>query len=203
MNASRNPPSSNTRRTLPLRAWPLLVCLAGGLFRAAHAEENVPPANPVSLQIDGKANARARAREGAATVRAESAHEAQVRDWVHRADTAIRQKDFGRAETLLDALGRFLPERSLTRLRMRAWLDLSSGRDAAARDAYLEILERIENDENAGINLAILEARAGQGKEAARILADLARRHPDSAQLRATRQALGMDLGDLPAVFEE
>ncbi|MDR3157771.1 MAG: tetratricopeptide repeat protein [Zoogloeaceae bacterium] len=214
MSDSEKYAASDKRRGMSFRARLVLalvfVHLAGGLSCAARAQENAPLQNPSvtkaesSLSINKKTNARV--GEGESAAHAKKTREAQIRDLVRRVNAAILQEDFALAEGLLGTLGHFLPERSLTMLRIRAWLSFSSGQDAAAREAYLEILERIENDENAGINLAILATRAGQGKEAERILADLARRHPDSQQLRAVRQALGMDIDNYSSqgtVFEE
>ncbi|MDR1350194.1 MAG: tetratricopeptide repeat protein [Zoogloeaceae bacterium] len=180
MSDSKKRPASGKRRGGLLHVWTALVCLAGGLA-AAQAQENAPRASPqmavpaISMETS--------------TYRMEKARESQIRELVQKIDTATRQGNFTLAETLLGALGRFLPEQSLTMLRMRAWLAVSSGQEETARQTYRQILERIENDENAGINLIILAARAGQEEEAARMLADMVRRHPDSPQLNALRQA--------------
>jgi predicted Zn-dependent protease len=128
--------------------------------------------------------------------RVEGTRDEQVRSLVRRTGAAIQAGKFGVAEALLESLEYFLPEQSLTVLRMRAWLDFSSGRDEAAIEAYQQILERVENDENAGINLAILVARAGDEEEAARILTNVSRHHPDSSQLAAVRRALGLSIDD-------
>jgi thioredoxin-like negative regulator of GroEL len=71
-----------------------------------------------------------------------------------------------------------------------AWRAVPPGPEERARQVYRQILERIEDDENAGLNLIILAVRAGQKEEAARILADMVRHHPDSPQLDAVRQIL-------------
>jgi hypothetical protein len=117
--------------------------------------------------------------------------EAQIHELVQRTAGAIRLSDFVQAEMWLTALHHFLPAQSLTLLRLRAWRALASGQEEEAGGLYRQILARLGDDENAGINLAILEARAGREEEAARILARLAGRFPDSPQLDAMRQALG------------
>jgi predicted Zn-dependent protease len=117
--------------------------------------------------------------------------EAQIHELAQKTAEAIRLGDFARAEPWLDALQRFLPAQSLTLLRLRAWHAFASGREEEAGRLYRRILARLGNDENAGINLAILEARAGREEEAARILARLSGRFPDSPRLDAMRQAIG------------
>jgi predicted Zn-dependent protease len=187
--------------------WPrAFACLFIGLSCAPHAEEGAvsagspqeaAQATPVMLDAPRGNAARTddlRVVKGKTAVR--EPREAQIRELAHKVNAAIAHGDHALAETLLGALGRFLPEESLTMLRLRAWLDVSAGRDEAAREGYRRILERVEDDENAGINLAILASRAGEEEEAARILASLVRRHPDSARLEAVRQALGVVIGD-------
>lgn len=173
------------RRGLSFHAvWPVLVCfcLVDSLAFAAPAGENAPRAAAIPWQ--------GRVEEETPTVRMEKARESQIQELVQKIDTAIRQEDFALAEALLGALGRFLPEQSLTMRRMYAWLAVSSGQEETARQVYRQILERIEDDENAGLNLIILAVRAGQKEEAARILADMVRHHPDSPRLDAVRQIL-------------
>jgi tetratricopeptide (TPR) repeat protein len=79
---------------------------------------------------------------------------------------AIAQGDYDAAQTHLQALQHLLPPRSLTLLRMRAWLAQQRGEDAQALPLYREIVERIPGDRGAAINLALLEATAGQLDEA-------------------------------------
>jgi predicted Zn-dependent protease len=196
--------------------WPrafarLFVGLFVGLCCAHQAGESMSAENPRTApatpaardgaqnaaRADDRAGAGNRTEKGKTAVQAP--REAQIRELVQKVNAAIGRRDFALAEALLDALGRFLPEQSLTMLRMRAWLAISADRNEMAREYYRRILERIGDDENAGINLALLAARAGEKEEAARILADLARRHPDSPHLEGVRQALGLSIGHPPA----
>ncbi|MDG2526200.1 hypothetical protein P6166_12625 [Stenotrophomonas sp. HITSZ_GD] len=79
---------------------------------------------------------------------------------------AIESGDYDAAQTHLQALQHLLPAQSLTLLRMRAWLAQRRGEDAQALPLYREIVERMPGDRGAAINLALLEAGAGQLDEA-------------------------------------
>jgi|GEM_PF-4489839 Thioredoxin domain-containing protein len=126
------------------------------------------------------------------TVRPSTDHELVIMNLVHRCNEAIYNNNFAEAESQIKIMTQLLPDQSLTLLRMRAWYAVSSGDDSEARKLYRQMLDRTTNDENAGINLAILEARAGRVDEAKKILNNLANHHPDSEQLNAVRQAFGL-----------
>ncbi|MDR1530159.1 MAG: tetratricopeptide repeat protein [Burkholderiales bacterium] len=126
------------------------------------------------------------------TVRPSTNYEVLIMDFVYRFNEAIRNNNLIEAESQLRIMKQFLPEQSLTLLRMRAWYALSANQEAEARKLYRQLLDRVANDENAGINLAILEARSGRVDEAKKILNDLANRIPYSEQLNIVRQAFGL-----------
>jgi len=128
----------------------------------------------------------------ASTLRPSSDHEVLIMDLVYRCNEAIRNNNLPEADAQIKIMTQFLPKDSLTLLRMRAWYALAAKQDDEARLLYRQILARVADDENAGINLAILEARAGHVDEAKRILNDLANRNPDSERLTTVRQAFGL-----------
>jgi hypothetical protein len=125
-------------------------------------------------------------------VRPEKASEAEIRRLTRKCNEALKNRDFLGAQEALQTLELLLPEKSLTLLRLRAWFAMSSGEDEAARDIYREILDRLFNDANSAINLAVLEARAGRVDEARRIISDFSNRLPDSERLKSVRQAFGL-----------
>lgn len=93
---------------------------------------------------------------------------------------ALAAHDADDAQGHLAALEQQLPPESLTLLRARAWY-LSKTQDAAsARSAYRMILERLPGDENAGLNLAALEAQAGRIDAARTLLSEVLHEHPES-----------------------
>lgn len=82
-----------------------------------------------------------------------------------------------------------LPPRSLTLLRMQAWLAHERGDVASALALYRRILERVPGDQTAAINLAILEAAHGNGASARQRLRRL---RADDSESRAIEHAIGM-----------
>ncbi len=110
---------------------------------------------------------------------------------IHEFNESIRSGDFVAAQSKLNVLRALLPEKSLTLLRMRAWYAMSSGGNVEAKKLYRQLLGRITDDENAGINLAILEARDGRMDEALRILSDLSNRGVSSEHLDTVKKAFG------------
>jgi tetratricopeptide (TPR) repeat protein len=103
---------------------------------------------------------------------------------------SIREKEYERASTQIEALSRLVPAESMTLLRARAWYALAIGETGQAKQHYRLILRRIESDENAGINLAILESNDGNREAALKILTALSVRLPDSENVKAMRLLL-------------
>ncbi|MFJ0630922.1 tetratricopeptide repeat protein, partial [Bordetella bronchiseptica] len=65
------------------------------------------------------------------------------------------------------------------------------GNDRAAAESYRALLARLPNDENAGLNLAIIEARQGRVADARALLERLRQQHPDSRGVRALQEQIG------------
>jgi len=86
---------------------------------------------------------------------------------------AIEASDFNKAEHELQQLQHVLPPRSLTLLRMQAWLAQRRGDSEQALPLYREIVARMPGDRGAAINLALLEAGSGQLDEARQRLRQL------------------------------
>jgi hypothetical protein len=126
------------------------------------------------------------------TVRPDTAGEKEIRRLVREFGETVRNGNIPAAQEALYAVELLLPEKSLTVLRLRAWLALSTGDDPMAGHLYREILERLVDDLDSSINLAIIEARGGRAEEARRIILDISRRLPDSERLKAVRQAFGL-----------
>lgn len=151
----------------------------------AVANAPLPPASrpPVSaesasalpMQISVRNAAAARATD-------DSANEAQtVRAAMARLNAAIGDHDAPATDAALGELQRLLPAQSLTLLRARAWAAHARGDAEQAGQLYRAILERVPEDEYAGINLALLDAKQGRLDEAQARLARLAARNSRSA----------------------
>ncbi len=108
---------------------------------------------------------------------------------------AMALKDDSAVSAQLQKLRQLLPADSLTLLRNEAWIAHNRGDLAAAEERYRQILERVPEDAQAGVNLALLEAARGQSDTAQRRLLRLAAENGDSAlitqalaQIRGTQQ---------------
>ncbi|MDP5238570.1 hypothetical protein Q9Q94_03465 [Uliginosibacterium sp. 31-16] len=94
---------------------------------------------------------------------------------------ALEKNDLERGKALLDQLAATLPSNSLSLLRAQAWYAVRGGDLTGANRLYRNLLERLPGDENASLNLASLEARAGRPGEAFILINDLLQRDPESS----------------------
>ncbi len=98
-------------------------------------------------------------------------------------NNAVNTGDFGSAGQHLAQLEAELPPRSLTLLRMQAWVAHARGDATTALVLYRKIAERMPSDHTVAINLAILEADNGQPDNARARLQQLRADNVDSAAL--------------------
>ena len=108
---------------------------------------------------------------------------------------AVAQKDDATVAVQLQKLRQLLPANSLTLLRNEAWIAHNQGDLLAAEGRYRQILSRVPEDTQAGVNLALLEAARGQTDNAQTRLLRLAAENGESAlitqalaQIRGTQQ---------------
>lgn len=107
-------------------------------------------------------------------------------------DSALAANDVEAIPQLLATLSRQLPGNSLTLLRARAWAAHSQGHGDTAETHYRTILRRVPNDEQAGVNLALLEAARGDSDAAQARLRRLASHNGNSPLIaRAMDQLSG------------
>lgn len=110
---------------------------------------------------------------------------------------AIDAGDFDKAQSHLQQLQHLLPPRSLTLLRMQAWLAQRRGDNEQALPLYREIVARMPGDRGAAINLALLEAGSGQLDEARQRLRQL--QGEDNGASDNERQALARAVAEVGA----
>ena len=108
---------------------------------------------------------------------------ADIAALVASVERAVGSGDDAAVDTALHRLEAALPEKSLTLLRMHAWVSYARGDFAGAAQAYRDIIERVPDDENASINIAILDARNGHVGRARARLSSLALQHAGSPQI--------------------
>ncbi len=87
------------------------------------------------------------------------------------------------AHVALKQLQAQLPPESLTLLRMRAWVAHGGNDMHSAEQLYRQVLERVPDDANAGVNVAIIDARRGDVDDARIRLQRLASLYPRSTQV--------------------
>lgn len=110
---------------------------------------------------------------------------------INTIERALRADDLDAARAGLATLEALLPARSLTLLRMQAWVAHRAEDDIEATARYRELLQRVPGDRNASINLALLEARQGDIDGASRRLVALRASAGESAELAAAMAHVG------------
>jgi len=151
----------------------------------AEAPAAAPPRTDVQvvasrIEVSVRKDETAAASPAAAT----EADPNAVRDAMAALHVAVGERDDAGADAALARLQSLLPAQSLTLLRARAWA--AHGRDdhAEAERLYRAILERVPDDEHAGVNLALLDARRGEVAQARARLDRMASRNARSPQVQ-------------------
>ncbi len=148
---------------------------------AAHTARATAPeiaSQPMSIKVER------RGVDGHAAGKANGAiDDVAVERAVVGIEAAMAAGDLPTAQQTMTQLETLLPAESLTLLRMQAWLSHAGGDGGAAERLYRKIAERVPGDINAGVNIALLEARRGELDDARRRLAQLSGRHPRSPQV--------------------
>lgn len=149
------------------------------------------PALPsASFKIE-VANAQVQQRPSSrSTTTADEPDPAIVRSHMGQLHAAVASGDPAASAQALQKLESVLPAHSLTLLRARAWAAHGSGDAKLAEQHYSAILARVPEDEHAGVNLALLEARRGADGEARARLNRLAARNTRSAVVSQALQDL-------------
>lgn len=116
----------------------------------------------------------------------------QIPTLIKSLEAAVALGDAPAIDAGLAMLRSQLPGDSLTLLRTEAWVAHTRGELVAAEESYRQILARIANDEQAGVNLALLEAGRGESDAAQTRLQRLAAKNGNSALIsRALAQLQG------------
>lgn len=181
--ASTNPDLSGARAGAPATPAPATAPAAGGTDAAAApgartAAVSAPPAPQALVAEVTIADA-----EAAVEHTAEETDAREIGRAVASISQAIEAGELDAARAQLDTLAGQLPSRSLTLLRMQAWLAHESGDLPGALALYRRIVDRVPGDATAAINLAILESRNGETDSARRRLARLRAREGASREI--------------------
>lgn len=146
---------------------------------APRSDVQVAPAQ-IQLSVQRRDDALARTTGTTATDEADAT---AVRGAMSALHAAVGEGDRDATTAAITHLRTLLPAESLTLLRARAWAAHGSGDFAEAERLYSAILERVPDDEHAGVNLALLDARRGELADARARLDRMASRNARSPQV--------------------
>lgn len=160
---------------LAVPAPPVAAAGAANTIAAAPAAASPSAPSPISIKVER--------RTGAGTTARPDADDGQVARTVADIESAMSTGDLPAARRALAQLDAQLPGESLTLLRMQAWVSHADNDAANAERLYRRIVERVPDDINAGVNIALLDARRGDLDDARQRLTRLSGRYPRSQQI--------------------
>lgn len=178
----------------PAPAAPPRVATPAAPPAASMAPDNAPADPPSDARIAGNESAPPARAQIQLSVRQQDPADAKrdagdesttvaVRMAMNALNTAVAGGDEAGIDDAVTRLQALLPPQSLTLLRARAWVAHGGGDYAEAERLYRAILDRVPDDETAGVNLALLDARRGNVAEARTRLGQLASRNGRSTQV--------------------
>jgi tetratricopeptide (TPR) repeat protein len=112
---------------------------------------------------------------------ADSSKDQDVSHWVNLFSNEMSAGNFEQARAYLSKLQAKLPAQSITLLRMQAWYAVDTSDDNTAREIFLRILDRVPDDQNAGVNIALIDWRANRYSTALARIDRLHQLYPDSS----------------------
>lgn len=185
------PPASAVQEPRASDAHASAAVAAAPVAATPAPARTAPP--PMAAASDGAAPAiriEVERRSGAAP--ADAGREGRaVEQAVADVERAMAGGDLANARQALARLDGLLAPESLTLLRMQAWVAHAGNDTARAETLYRRIAERVPEDVNAGVNIALLDARRGDADAARTRLVRLSGRHPRSPQVARALAELG------------
>lgn len=115
---------------------------------------------------------------------------AEVQQLVQQLHTAMKHKDADVVKPLLDLLEQRAGHDAAISLKMRAFWLLQQGNNPAAAQLYQRLLTQQPNDQQANLNMALIELRNGERVKAELRVNRLVSLYPNSTQVRRFRQQL-------------
>jgi Flp pilus assembly protein TadD len=109
---------------------------------------------------------------------------ARIGRLVTRVQQALRAGDVSRVETLLDELASLKGEESSYVIKLKAFWCMKKGDYDSAESLLNSLLQRNENDLEAGINMAILELKTHRLQQARKRLEKLRHVYQDNTQIQ-------------------
>lgn len=111
---------------------------------------------------------------------ADSSKDQDVSHWVNLFSGEMSAGNYEQARSHLSKLQSKLPAQSITLLRMQAWYAVDTSDDDSARGLFLRIIDRVPDDQNAGVNIALIDWRAKRFSAALARIDRLHQIYPDS-----------------------
>lgn len=143
------------------------------------AEQQTASSSPLNIQVRQREPGPAASHATAvATV-----DDQTVQTAITAVERAMAADDTQAAAAALVHLEALLPKESLTLLRTQAWVAHASNDMQGAEQLYRQIIERMPDDANAGVNVALLDARRGEIDHARKRLQRLSGLYPRSTQV--------------------
>lgn len=143
------------------------------------AEQQTPSSPPLNIQVRQREPGPASSHATAVA----AVDDQTVQAAITAVERAMAADDTQAAGTALVRLEALLPKESLTLLRTQAWVAHASNDMQAAEQLYRQIIERMPDDANAGVNVALLDARRGEVDNARKRLQRLSGLYPRSTQV--------------------
>lgn len=112
---------------------------------------------------------------------ADNSKDQDVSHWVNLFSSEMSAGNHEQARSHLGKLQSKLPAQSITLLRMQAWYAVDTSDDDSARGLFLRILDRVPDDQNAGVNIALIDWRAKRYSAALARIDRLHQLYPDSS----------------------
>lgn len=160
----------------PLESAPAATTAAAPAPLPSPATASTPaPTQPISIKLEHHASSSGERRH--------ETDDARVAHNVATLESAMANGDLPTARQALAQLDALLPSESLTLLRMQAWVAHAGNDTGGAEKLYRRIVERVPDDVNAGVNIALLDARRGELDDAHQRLTRLSGRYPRSPQI--------------------
>lgn len=173
-------PSDDSNNTAPTPESPAAIAASQiNVAMASTEQESAPQAPPAPRTPPDKSYLdKTTFKLGR---QADSSKDQDVSHWVNLFSNEMSAGNYEQASSHLSKLQSKLPAQSITLLRMQAWYSVDTSDDDTARGLFLRIIDRVPDDQNAGVNIALIDWRAKRFSAALARIDRLYQIYPDSS----------------------
>ncbi len=176
------------KKKMVIREPPQRSAAAGIITNTASS--STAPAQKIVTKADAESATPTVRHETVAKIRRTRNYLREVGEIVAQLKVSMRGKDTTHTETLLQSLEHRMGADSVIVLRLRAYWLLQQQKNTLAQKAYQQLLIQQPDDMAANLNMALLELRAGNQKQASERLSRMAVVYPDSDRVREFKRQL-------------